>query len=385
MASSGETFNHTFHGGAADRVRDRTVREARQSLKRQAIPPYTVFNLHRFPLFVSLGDMGYIRVPARREGERYGQFVIAEPRFTMRDLGDSSFSAEVVFPELLAQEVVREYADTGGVFLAQGTGPAAEGQIAAAEEAQLQWYRRQYRRAVDAWYRYHQHKFLTDRQRDAARELARRGEIPALPEWVDATQEAVREKVCPFCGEAVKLAAQICRYCRSRLAGTAAGDGSAETQPAAEEGGRAAQPPDSECQQGMHASAEGVAELPQTASEAAGSPAEDSVIPAEAGANPGTGAEASGTAQAAKTRRRQRPARAEKKTKKTAKKKTTKKKTQKKKKAKKPNRAKTAGQARAKRDAAGHFAAQDPGEPRADSGSAAATELGGSGGAVSGA
>ncbi len=221
MSSSGEGFNRAFRGGAADANRDRAVKEARQSLQRQSIPAYTVFNLHRFPLFVSLGDMGHIRVPARSADLPYGKTVIREPRFTMRDLGDNNFTPEPVFPELLAQEVVREYGETGGVFLAPGDSTPSAEQLAAAETAQFAWYRREYRKAVDAWYRYRQHKFITDRQRDAARELARRKEIPALPEWVDASQETADGKLCTQCGETVKAMAQICRYCRSSLAAPA--------------------------------------------------------------------------------------------------------------------------------------------------------------------
>lgn len=223
---SGRDFAATFEatydtrhglrqGGTTDRTRDRLVYEERIKLQRQGYPKATVINLNAFPLTVYLGDMGVILVPAApADGSgSYGRLVIPHYRLSMRDMGDGSFAPVSVLPIELAQEVEREYRDTGGVFWYHGDGEPPAEELDAAKERQMAWYRREYQKAVDAWSRYHQFKFITDRQRDAARALYQAGELAELPEWMTITRAQSQHATCPACGEDVRREARLCRHC----------------------------------------------------------------------------------------------------------------------------------------------------------------------------
>ncbi|MHB8734381.1 MAG: hypothetical protein ACYC6M_03665 [Terriglobales bacterium] len=228
-------------GGTTDRIRHRLVIEERQKLERQGFEAVTLVNQHTFALRVYLGDLGTVEVPACPPGEPFVTAEIRNYRISMRDMGDGGFAPVSVLPIELAQEVLREYAETGGVFWYRGGGPPPEDSLATARERQLLWYRREYQKAVDAWSRYHQHKFITDRQRDAARALHAVGEIAALPEWVTVTREQSTVASCPACGEDVKRAARLCRHCGFALdAAWLAANGDRAPKPAARKAERRA-------------------------------------------------------------------------------------------------------------------------------------------------
>lgn len=224
---SGRDFAATFEatydsrhglrqGGTTDRTRDRLVHEERIKLHRQGYHPATVINLNAFPLTVYLGDMGVVSVPAAPPDDSNGGFsrlVLSTYRLSMRDMGDGAFTPVSVLPTELAQEVEREYRDTGGVFWYLGDGEPPEEELAAARDRQMAWYRREYQKAVDAWSRYHQYKFITDRQRDAARALYQAGELAELPEWMTITRAQSQHATCPACGEDVRREARLCRHC----------------------------------------------------------------------------------------------------------------------------------------------------------------------------
>ncbi len=214
---SGAAANGLRRGGASDRLRDRLVAEEKQRLARIPIEPATIVNLHPFPLALNLGELGLIEVPACPSGQPFASLVLDRFRLAMRDLGDGNFAPLAVLPLELAREFEREYASTGGVFILAGNAAPSKKRLAEARHLLLLWHRREYQSAVDAWTRYRQHKFITERQRDAARELHRLGEIAALPEWVAITQPGAQRRACPACGEEIKPAARICRHCRFRL------------------------------------------------------------------------------------------------------------------------------------------------------------------------
>lgn len=218
------TFDTTYdpaaglrHGGTSDRIRDRLVREEIIRLKRQGWSSATLVNLLPFPLAVNLGDLGWLAVPACEPGQVYARHVIRDFRISMRDLGDGSFNPLSVLPIELAQEVVRAYADTGGVFFLEGDAEPSSMKLSEARGHLRHWHRREYQKAVDAWARYRQHKFITERQRDAAHALLAWGEISSLPEWVSLTRERPAPTLCPACGEEIKPTARLCRYCKFPL------------------------------------------------------------------------------------------------------------------------------------------------------------------------
>ncbi|HVA64320.1 MAG TPA: hypothetical protein VNF74_11395 [Terriglobales bacterium] len=227
-APSGRDFDNVFgagmspsgalrNGGVSDRLRDRLVREEHAKLHRQGWQPVTVVNLQPFALQANLGELGMIEVPAATPEQPVRTLVIQHYRMSMRDLGDGNFTPVSILPSELAKEIEREYGATGGVFWYHGTGEPEAAQVEAARARQQSWWRQLYQQAVDSWSRYHQHKLITDRQRDAARAMFAAGEVAGLPEWVTITRAQADRRDCPMCGESIKVAAKICHFCRSEF------------------------------------------------------------------------------------------------------------------------------------------------------------------------
>lgn len=220
--------------GNADRRRNALVKESEATLERQGYEVATIVNLHRFPLEVAVADLpNRVAVRAASDGEPIVRHLLTKHQRSMRDLGDANFVPENVLPVQLASEVAREYGETGGVFWYRGDGPIPEDALAAAKAKQHGWYLRQYQEATDSWGRYHQHKMITDRQRDAARFLFTSGDIAQLPEWVTLTRAMSDRADCPMCGESIKRAAKVCKECRSQLTeGWADGPAAVQAAPA---------------------------------------------------------------------------------------------------------------------------------------------------------
>lgn len=203
-------------GGIADRLRDRLVREEWVRLAKRGWEVVELANYHAWPVRVDLGELGIVAIPAATAAEP-GRARIETPRISMRDLGDGNFIPVSVLPSELAQEVEREYQKTGGVvWYAAGTAPS-DAAVREARARQMSWYREEFRKAVQSWSRYRQHQFITERQRDAAKALVEAGEIATLPEWVNLTRDASERTLCPECGEEIKPAARVCRFCHFRL------------------------------------------------------------------------------------------------------------------------------------------------------------------------
>lgn len=224
---TGRDFNAVFeagigpsgamrNGGVSDRLRDRLVREEHQRLARQGWETATVISLHSFPLSLNLGELGMLEVPAAEPGG-FARLELRHYRISMRDLGDGNFTPVSVLPRELAKEVQREYGAIGGVFWYDGLRDPGEEELAAARASQRAWWRQEFEKAVDAWQRYRQHKMITDRQREAARQLYSAGEIGDLPEWASLTRMPTDRRDCPMCGESIKVSAKICHFCRTKL------------------------------------------------------------------------------------------------------------------------------------------------------------------------
>ena len=224
--SPGGAFNDIFgdarlrQGGVTDQKRHRAVMEEHQHQRRLGLIPYTVVNLNPFALLVNLGELGTISIPAATLDQPVQKYPIKRYRISMKDSGDGHFYPVPVLPRELAEEVVREYRDTGGVFCYEGEGEPPQLRLEAAQAALLAWHRREYQKAVDSWTRYHQHKFITDRQRDAARALLKSGELQDLPEWVILQSRPAPSsdtRPCPQCAEPVLRAAKRCKHCKSKI------------------------------------------------------------------------------------------------------------------------------------------------------------------------
>lgn len=237
----GEQYNAIFNAGgdtlakagASDKLRNRLVREEWARLGRQGWEAYRVENCHPWQLRIDLGELGIILVPPATESGP-GALGIDMPRISMRDLGDANFTPLAVLPKELAGEVEKAYKDAGGVYSypigkCDSNGYVAfekpapfPQQVAEAKEQQFAWYRLEFRKALQSWSRYHQHQFITDRQRDAARLLHKSGDIAVLPEWVDVTRNVATIAHCPDCAEEIKPEAKVCRWCQSRWGGLTA-------------------------------------------------------------------------------------------------------------------------------------------------------------------
>jgi len=200
--------------------RDRTVREARARIARQGWLNVTVVNLHPFPLDLNMGYLGHLTVPAKKQGEMYALKVIDQPRIDMKDLGDGNFEPVAYMPKDLATDLVTNFTtgdnDFGGVFYYEGVGPVPADLLEQAQASQLVYYWRLFEGGNANWSQFSRNpKFITDRMRDAAKELWRLRLISTQPEWITVTRNEAPDRPCEGCGSVISKTAAFCQHCHT--------------------------------------------------------------------------------------------------------------------------------------------------------------------------
>lgn len=172
-----------------------------------------VVNINRYPVGKQF-DFGYFEVPGCSGLQPYSSLVI-EDRRSMKDYGDGRYEPIKVPGEEIARDLAETWKDHG-VFVSVNKVPT-DTELEAARNRRLAWYREIYTEAVDSWTRYKQYRLINDRQRDAARELLKVGEIAELPEWVQASGPETGRMGCPACGGEIRYGAAVCRHCGAIL------------------------------------------------------------------------------------------------------------------------------------------------------------------------
>lgn len=201
---------------ASDRKRDKLVVEAYREVSRQGWTNVTVINLHSFPLDLNMGYLGHLTVPAKKQGSMYFRVVIDQPRLDMKDNGDANFEPKWVHPKQIAEDLLREYAETGGVFFFEGEEEVPAAALTAAKEAQLNWYWRMFEEGNANWAQFRKNpRYISDRMRDAAKELFRLKLVNEQPEWITVSRDESPNIPCEGCGNVLAKIAKFCPTCET--------------------------------------------------------------------------------------------------------------------------------------------------------------------------
>lgn len=219
-----ESFNEAFPeqsttkassaSRGADAKRDRTFRDAYRRANKQGWENVTVVNLHPFRLDHNMGYLGHVTVEPKKQGEMYSLLVIDQPRFDAKDLGDANFEAILVTPKEIAEDLIKTYAETGGVFCYVGTGPVPEDLLDAAVERQLTWYWQLFQEGNANWSQFNKNpRHITDPMRHAAKELFRLKLVNIQPEWITITRNESPDSPCEGCGTIIPKVAKFCPHC----------------------------------------------------------------------------------------------------------------------------------------------------------------------------
>ena len=206
-----------------DSKRDRLVRECLRRINKQGWENATVVSVLTFPLDLNMGYGGHLTMPAKKVGAAFITRVLDTPYIDPQDEGDAKIVPIPVFPSEMAEDLVREYAQTGGVFWYPSDLPldkyvAPDGttglqMLEKAQQAVLTWYEMLYRDGLDEWSREPKHKNITDRMRDAAKELFRLGIVSELPVWTKISKEESPNTNCEACGQQIAKVAKFCPTC----------------------------------------------------------------------------------------------------------------------------------------------------------------------------
>lgn len=199
-----------------DAKRDRAVREAIRRINRQGWEVVTVVNLHGFQLDLPMGYLGHLTIPPKKQGDLYALKVIDQPKIDMKDLGDGNFEPIPVMPKELAEDLINNFQETGGVFWYLGTGKVPEDLLESAQRAQLEWYWILFQEGNANWAQFNKNpKQITDRMRDAAKELWRLKLINVQPEWITVTKNESPDRPCEGCGNVIQKVAAFCAHCET--------------------------------------------------------------------------------------------------------------------------------------------------------------------------
>lgn len=209
-----------------DSKRDRLIRECYRRVNKQGWENATVISVLNFPLDLNMGYGGHRTVPAKKVGSSYVSVVFNQPYIDPQDEGDGKIVPVPVFPTEMAEDMVREYNQTGGVFFYVGDMPlekyvdrdTGKTGLELLEEAQgrvLTWYEILYQEAQDEWSREPKHRNITDRMRDAAKELFRLSIISELPVWTKISKEESPDTNCDGCGQRIAKTSKFCPVCET--------------------------------------------------------------------------------------------------------------------------------------------------------------------------
>lgn len=217
--------------GAGERARrrDRAVRDAYRRINRQGWENVTIVNLNAFKLDLNMGYLGHLTVPAKKQGELYAVLTITQPRFDMKDNGDDIFEPIAVVPKEMAEDLISHYKnrddenDTGeewltgkGVFFYMGTGPVLPENQDLFDEAlrhQIDWFYQLVKDGQSNWAQTKSPRHVSDRMREAAKELHKLKLINVLPEWVTTTKADSPDGPCEGCGQTIAKVAKFCPHC----------------------------------------------------------------------------------------------------------------------------------------------------------------------------
>ena len=214
------TTPNNFKPTGESAKRDRALRETRARVLRQGWINVTIVNLHPFPLDLNMGYLGHLTVPAKKAGEMYALKVLDQPRFDAEDKGDANFNYVAYMPKDLAEDLVKNFTtgdnDFGGVFYYEGVGPVPQDLLEEAQRTQLDCYWRLFQAGNANWSQFNRNpKFITDRMRDAAKELWRLRLVSAQPDWITITKDQSPDKACEGCGSQISKIAAFCPNCHT--------------------------------------------------------------------------------------------------------------------------------------------------------------------------
>lgn len=202
--------------GSEAMKRTRAVMDAHKKAAKQGWDVVTVVNLHAFQLDLNMGPLGHLTIPPNKLGEPFALKVIDRYRLDMRDTGDANYIPEPVYPKELAEDLVRYYKETGGVFFYEGNGRPPQDMLEAALSSQLKWYWKLFQEGNSNWSQYNRNpKHITERMRDAAKALFAMKLITAKPEWVTMTQQESPDVPCEGCGNVIAKIAKFCPSCHT--------------------------------------------------------------------------------------------------------------------------------------------------------------------------
>lgn len=214
-----------------DTKRDKLIRECYRRINKQGWDNATVISVLTFPLDLNMGYGGHLTMPPKKVGSTYISLVLDKPYIDPQDEGDGKIVPVPVFPTEMAEDLTREYTQTGGVFYYIGDEPLEkfvgkgftgkdqmEGTtgkelLENAQQRVLTWYELLYKDGLDEWAREPRHRNITDRMRDAAQELFRLGIISELPVWTKISKEQSPNTNCDACGNPVAKTARFCTHC----------------------------------------------------------------------------------------------------------------------------------------------------------------------------
>lgn len=219
--------NESGGGSASARKRDRAVRDAYKRINRQGWEDVTIVNLNSFKLDLNMGYIGHLTVPAKKQGELYAILTITQPRFDMKDLGDGNFEPIAVVPKEMAQDLIDHFKDKKaddaedweagrGVFFYMGTGPVKDHEdlLEEALRHQVDWYWQLLHEGNGNWAAFNKNpRQISDRMRDAAKELYRLKLINHQPEWITVSKNESPDGPCEGCGTVISKLAKFCVHC----------------------------------------------------------------------------------------------------------------------------------------------------------------------------